>query len=286
VSELQRNGSRLKAPRRLTFDNRDNYPSNWAQDGKSIFFHSERNGKLQVFRQFLNESVPQTIVAGAENDHDAQSSPDGAWILYWESFPNKSDVAPSPTRLMRIPAKGGAPEVVLESPPGARFTCPQRLINAPCALSLVEGKDLVFYLLDPVRGKGRQLGKIEAQTKNLYGWDLSPDGSRLAVVDYGHEGRIEVLTLSDGVWNEIPVGAAGGLLQKIGWAADGKGFFVTAWFPDSFSLLHVTTAGKIESLLHNGHTQWICCPVPSPDGKYLAFRALTFDSNVWMIDDF
>ncbi len=55
---------------------------------------------------------------------------------------------------------------------------------------------------------------------------------------------------------------------------------------DSFSLLHVTTAGKIESLLHNGHTQWICCPLPSPDGKSLAFRALTFDSNVWMIDDF
>ena len=286
VSELQKNGSRLKAPRRLTFDNRDNYPSNWAQDGKAIFFHSERNGKLQIFRQPLNESVPQTIVAGAENDHDAALSPDGSWVLYWESLPNKSDVAPLPTRLMRIPAKGGAPEVVLESPPGARFTCPQRLLNASCALSLVEGKDLTFYLLDPVRGKGRQLGKIEAQTKNLYGWDLSPDGSRLAVVDYGHEGRIEVLTLSDGAWKEIPVGAAGGLLQKIAWAADGGGFFVTAWFPDSFSLLHVTTAGKIELLLHNGHTQWICCPLPSPDGKSLAFRALTFDSNVWMIDDF
>jgi len=25
---------------------------------------------------------------------------------------------------------------------------------------------------------------------------------------------------------------------------------------------------------------------PSPDGKYLAFRALTFDSNVWVIDNF
>jgi len=27
-------------------------------------------------------------------------------------------------------------------------------------------------------------------------------------------------------------------------------------------------------------------PKWSPDGKYLAFRALTFDSNVWVIDNF
>jgi len=286
VGELQGNGSRLKAPRRLTFDNRDNYPSSWAADGQAIFFHSERNGRLQVFRQTLTESVPQTIAAGAENDHDATSSPDGSWILYWESPPSTSGAPLSRKRLMRISATGGAPEAVLESPPGAQFACPRRLSNAPCVLSFVEGKNLVFYGLDPVRGKGRELGKVEAQTKNLYGWDVSADGSRVAVVDYGHEGKIEILTLSDGAWHEVPVGATGGLFQKIAWAADGKGLFVTAWFPDSFSLLHVTAGGKVDSLLRNGHTQWICCPVPSPDGKYLAFRALTFDSNVWVIDNF
>jgi len=58
-----------------------------------------------------------------------------------------------------------------------------------------------------------------------------------------------------------------------------KGLFCDLLVSRLLQPVAVTTAGKIESLLHNSHTQWIFCPVPSPDGKYLAFRALTFDSN-------
>jgi len=38
--------------------------------------------------------------------------------------------------------------------------------------------------------------------------------------------------------------------------------------------------------LQNGHRQWLENPLPSPDGKYLAFQGQTWDSNVWLIDNF
>jgi hypothetical protein len=51
-------------------------------------------------------------------------------------------------------------------------------------------------------------------------------------------------------------------------------------------LLHVTLAGKVQPLLRNGHRQWMISPLPSPDGKWLAFQAQTYDSNVWLLGNF
>ncbi len=119
------------------------------------------------------------------------------------------------------------------------------------------------------------------------GWGLSPDGSSIALVDADkYEGRVELLTLADGTWRELSVEPRGEPLQSVAWAADGKSFFATTYAPDSYKLLHITLAGNAHSLLHNDGRQWMVSPLPSPDGKYLAFRAETSNSNVWMIDNF
>jgi Tol biopolymer transport system component len=101
-----------------------------------------------------------------------------------------------------------------------------------------------------------------------------------------HKGRIEVLSLSDRAWHEISVEAGWGELQDLNWAADGKGFFVTSLLPDSFNLLYVTLAGKAKPLVRNGHRQWMVNPWASPDGKWLAYQAQTWDSNVWLLEGF
>jgi Tol biopolymer transport system component len=116
---------------------------------------------------------------------------------------------------------------------------------------------------------------------------VSLDGSRLVLVDrHKYHARIEALTLRDRAWHELSLEPGWGELQSITWAADGKGFLATSWTPDSFNLLHVTLAGKVNPLLRNGHRQWMVNPLPSPDGKYLAFRAQTFDRNVWLLEGF
>ncbi|HUD98748.1 MAG TPA: hypothetical protein VMR62_04190 [Bryobacteraceae bacterium] len=53
----------------------------------------------------------------------------------------------------------------------------------------------------------------------------------------------------------------------------------------TLDLLHVTTAGKVNVLSHNDRAQWPAWPVPSPDGKYLAFQAQTYDFNAWMMEN-
>ncbi|MFZ1134517.1 MAG: hypothetical protein WAN69_06205, partial [Candidatus Korobacteraceae bacterium] len=116
---------------------------------------------------------------------------------------------------------------------------------------------------------------------------VSLDGSRLALVDqekYG--GTIEALTIQDGAWREVSLKPSGERLTSVGWAADGKGFYVTGYGLNSYDLLHVTPAGKTQPLMRTGRRQWFVLPRPSPDGKHLAFDTQTFDSNVWIIDSF
>jgi Tol biopolymer transport system component len=147
-------------------------------------------------------------------------------------------------------------------------------------LSQKQGRDRLFYALDPVRGKGRLLGKTDRWAPRLlsWAWDVSPDGSRLAVVGPGNNIRI----LADGAWHEIAVAAHWGT-DYIAWAADGEGFFVTSYKLD---LLHIATSGKVSVLTHNDRAQWPAEPVPSPDGKYLAFQSQTNDFNAWLMEHF
>jgi len=288
VGELGPDGAGMKTPRRFTLDNRGSSPQSWTRDSQAILFDSSRNGRLQIFRQGLHANIAEAIVQGTENYGGERVSPDGAWVLYKEQARTEPGAPSSPYRLMRRPVGGGSPEMVLEAPAaaGLSYCCPVRP-GSPCVLGQQEGKDLVFYLLDPVRGKGSQVGKIETRGPESTFWNISPDGARLAGVDgRKYEGKIKVLTLSDHAWHEVSVEPEWSDLQSIAWAMDGKGFFATVWRPGSFNLVYITSAGKVKPLLRGGHRQYLINPLPSPDGRYLAFQAQTWDSNVWMLENF
>jgi serine/threonine protein kinase/Tol biopolymer transport system component len=288
LGELGPGSASMKASRRLTLDNRGSYLNAWTRDSQAILFASARNGSWETFKQSLNQNVAEVVIAGTSG---VQMSPDGNWFLYWRSeSTSDADGTPSNSvRLMRRATNGGSTETVHEFPAAevGNFKCssnPQA--SAPCVLGLRKGKDLVFYSLDPLVGIGNWLGKIEV-TGPLMGWDVSPDGSRLALVDrYKYGGRIEVMTLLDAAWHEVSLTSQGENLEGVAWAADGKGFFVTSTGADSnsYDLLHVALGGKVQPLLGRRKFHWD--PIPSPDGRYLAFSAQSWDSNVWVIDNF
>jgi eukaryotic-like serine/threonine-protein kinase len=285
VGDIAPGGLSIKPARRFSLDSRGSYANSWTRDSKAIILHSARSGKSEIFKQGLNEHVAEPVARSSVDCDIPVLSPEGSWILYRESTPAPPGAARSVSRLMRRPAAGGSPEMVLEEP-GDRwwyYRCPLKPA-ASCVLSRYEGKDFVFYALDPVRGIGKQLGKIEVSPSLAAMWDISPDGSRVALVG-GYDmdvGKIEVLTFGDRDWHEVPVDPGWGILQSISWTVDGKGFFVTGWPP---SLLHVTATGKVSPLLRNT-AQWMWGPLPSPDGKHLAFMANTYDANVWMLENF
>jgi len=44
---------------------------------------------------------------------------------------------------------------------------------------------------------------------------------------------------------------------------------------ESFNLIHVSLTGKVQILLNSARRQQMFLPLPSTDGKYLAFQAIT-----------
>jgi Tol biopolymer transport system component len=284
VGELGRGGRSLQGARRLTLDDRDSKLSGWTRDSKAVIFSSSRNGRSEIFRQAVYETVPELLVSSSANAWSARPSADGAWLLYWEQDQERPGTPPNPdgapARIMRRPSAGGPAEMVLQSPAGSQdLSCPL-VPGPPCAFMLKEAKQVAFYSFDPVRGLGGRIGQIDGASD----WDLSPDGTRIAVVN--NRDRVKLLTLSDRTWHEIPADPPGGRFTSINWASDGRGVFVVSSLPDSTNLLHVTTAGKVDRLLNRGADNKILGPLPSPDGKYLAFGAQGVDSNLWMIENF
>ena len=283
----------LKAPRRFTLDNRDSLPELWTRDSQSILFVSDRNGKDELFQQPLKDSVPQKMESSGTYDigYGNALTPDGKWLLFWENPPGSSGMqSPLPVRLMRQQIGGGPVEQVLEMPYdkglNASLRCPVKT-GIHCVLQMLGGKngdDILFYTVDPIRGKGDLLGSIQIPDLHVVGWSLSPDGSEISVL--GHKDRIDILDLYTRAWHDINVQPGWGDFQSVAWDAEEQGFFLTTVLPQSFNLIHVGINGKVQPLLNNAHRQWFFQPLPSPNGRYLAFQAQTTDSNVWLLENF
>lgn len=190
---------------------------------------------------------------------------------------------------MRRLLSGGPSQKILELSSGQLqdlYCSSNPKASVPCALGLHEGKYLAFYSLDPLQGKGKRLGQIEVVGRRVE-WRISADASHLALADQDKYGPcIEVMAIADGHWRELCADPAVGHFQSVSWTADGKGFFASSITPDGYSVLHVTAGGKASLLYHTpGRRQFIRALLASPDGKYLAFGAHTWDGNVWVIEN-
>jgi DNA-binding winged helix-turn-helix (wHTH) protein/Tol biopolymer transport system component len=276
---------RLENPRRLTFNDRDDFASDWTPDSHYVLFASNRNGSMDIFRQGVGERTAEALIAGPEDKLSLHLSPDGQWLMYF-AFPGGYAAAKAPL-LMRVPLSGGPPQLVFKARPGSDFRC----LKAPttmCVLSEWENKQLVFYALDPTRGKGQELASQEiASGPEIVesNWDLSPDGSRIALaIPEGPPARIRILSLASGTLQDIRV-TGWSAFQSMEWAADGKGWFVASRSAAANTLLFVDPQGHAYPLRQTagGYDTYA---IPSPDGHRLAFLEYTTADNAWMIENF
>jgi DNA-binding winged helix-turn-helix (wHTH) protein/Tol biopolymer transport system component len=276
---------RLKNTRRLTFNDRDDFASDWTPDSHYVLFASNRNGSMDIFRQGVDEQTAEALVTGPEDKLSLHLSPDGQWLMYL-AFSGGYSAMKAPL-LMRAPLAGGPPQLVFKAPSASDFRC----LKAPatmCVLSEWENKQLVFYALDPIRGRGQELARQEMALGPEIAesnWDLSPDGSRIALaMPEGPPARIRILSLAGGTLQDIHV-TGWSAFQSMEWAADGKGWFVASRSAATNTLLFIDPQGHAYPLRQTagGYDTYA---IPSPDGHRLAFLEYTTANNAWMIENF
>ena len=272
---------RFTRVRRLTFTDTDEYPHSWTPDGRSLIFESNRNGHFDLFLQDIDQTDARPLLASDDSKVLAHVSPDGKWILYNQQ--GKTSI----WELMRIPLEGGPAEVILPDVGlQGEYTCAPHSAGR-CVLRTVQGKAYVFWELNPLRGKGRELARTAWTPAVVADWDVSPDGSRIAIpIHDPRNARIKIVPLDarggpgertiaiDGVKN----------LSGVAWAADGRGWYVSAVGDGRGLLYYVDLDGRLLTNLMESMT--VTFAVPSPDGRHVAFADWTVSANVWSVHGF
>jgi eukaryotic-like serine/threonine-protein kinase len=287
VSDLEAGGARLKTPpRRLTLDERKDWATAWTPDSKAVLFNSDRSGNYDIYTQALDQESAEPFVATPQVDAGAGLSADGAWIVY-ASFAKAEDAFTSaPVQLRRVPVSGGSSQLVLTAHGFYDNPC----ARAPATLCLVaerpeDQKQLVFTAFDPLKGRGREVTRIATDPGRDYVWDLSPDGSQIAMSFPAGENRIRLLPLGGGEPRDLVVKGWSGFGGGLAWSPDGKGFYVGSSSPRGATLLYIDLKGQ-PSVMWVLKGSVLTFGVPSPDGRHLAIEGYTVDSNVWMLENF
>ncbi len=282
VGKLSDRGRRLLPPERLTLsDARDSAPA-WSHDGQEILFHSDRSGNQDILSQRVQRSQATPLVAGPAVEVAPGLSPDGRWILYWQMPPTGAE-GTEPWRLMRAPKEGGPAETVLETAltSGRPSFCCTAEAAGTCLLAERKGGLLVFSLFSPETGRGLQLATVPVSGGEppVAWWDLSPDGEQVALLS--PEGRVRVMNLEGTLEADFILTGAGGF-ERLTWAADGEGFFVSGRDPGAI-LLHSDLKGATVTLWETTRTRFLETSA-SPDGAHLAVAVESLDSDIWLVE--
>lgn len=287
VTELNEQGTRLTEPRRLTLDEREDYPYAWTPDSKTVVFTSDRDGVFHIFKQAADQATPELLVGGKEQLGIPRLAPDSASVLYLIT-PKLGEAARN-VRVMRVPLAGGPPEFVLDAPGISNHQC-ARLPATLCIFSEVGDTEERFFSFDPVKGQPQELVKARTQSSSYYdfNWSLSPDGRTLVMakktVAQG-DPTLRLLSLVDYTERTIPVPGWSGICC-FDWAADGKNLWVSVFTnAGKRALLKVDPRGNVKPVLEE-NKMMLGWAIPSPDGRRLAIWEASGSSNVWMLENF
>ena len=293
LTEVDHRNKQLSTPRRLTLDERDDWPTAWTADGKSVVFVSDRDGPMQIYRQAIAETQPELLVGGSNNiTLWPLSSPDGLSVLY--GFGPKPGEPPDNSHLMRVPIAGGPSQPLFEVTACTLSMC-ARLPSTVCVYDQLEHASPYhrFFTFDPSGTKGKEIliGTMKNQN-GMNNWALSPNGKY--IVTHKSENpydppSLRIFNLSTGATQDILVPEAGLIFGMI-WAADGKSLWLGAfmgrgaWGTRS-GILNVDLTGKVRVLLKSFNPE-ILYAMPSSDGRRLALAGQSHTSNVWLLENF
>ncbi len=303
VADLEPDGTRIGTPRQLTPTKSANYPSAWTADSSAVVFNSKGHGHYGIYQQFLNRDSAEPVVetlpgyrayVGLKDVALPKISPDGKWVLYTtrDTLPVLSGLS-GWTKLMRVLVSGGLPEVVMTGD----FYGPPSCTHVPASLCVIAipTKDqtaLIFTAFDPQTGQNHELARmhadlagfaVDSNSRDQFAWSLSPEGRRIAFLDKSG-GPIRIMSLDGKPEQEVKV-AGWHMLDSVNWTTNGKGLYVSGHTLRGSVLLYTDLRGNPQVLwIQEGGYETYA--IPSPDGRHLAIKSWTLDSNIWMMENF
>jgi DNA-binding winged helix-turn-helix (wHTH) protein/Tol biopolymer transport system component len=272
---------------RLTHHTGTSYPTSWNPEGDEVLFDNGDAGPSVIAAQKIDTATVR-VLSDTNLDATGQFSPDGKWVLFLH-FRTTPKLVQSIESIERVPAAGGKPERLFVPGEIEEFHC-SNASTGICVVRETVGKNqLVYYELDPIHGRGRELARTPWQPNVLGDWSLSPDGTTVAMANHDPAHPcIQIVHLATQQPNgqqpatqtsEIPVTGYGTVLEPT-WAPNGKDFFVETHTDTGYNLLYLDHEGHITTLRQSSDLIWA---VPSRDGKRLAFPGLTpMNRNVWV----
>ena len=277
LTELDSVTGRFKSPKRLTLDANPSVVTAWTADSRALVFSSSRSGTYKLFRQAIDQAVPEVLVEG-RNIFQPRLSPDGTQVLYLAGYDPETPA--KPVSVMAVPVTGGPPRVVLQTPYIGDIQCARSPSKICLLVSTTNDRALAF---DPDDGKLWPFPAFQGSVAE--NWSLSPDGSQLALVYRGSKHRITSVTVRDNSSRDVELRET--LAGGIDWAADGRSIFVTARSANgSPVVLDVELSGSYRVMLEGDRATQYWWVLPSPDGRYWALQGVAGESNVLMVENF
>ena len=252
------------AEQRITATEGVNIPAGFAPDG-SLLYVSDRIGRAGLYIQPMESEAGRLLTDDAGITGHARLTPDGAAIL----FTVAPSLLSSSHRIMRMSLSGGAPQEVLS---GHFLDGGARCAVAPAMLCAIaerhdDGKHVMFSAFNPISGRGRELARVNGEDFRELRWDLSPDGTRIAVAD-ARGSQIRILLLGGPAAEHIRVSDAYGLGQ-VSFTSDSRGVIVPRTNGDGTSLLSISLRGDAH-LLWEQPGATAMAGLASPDGQSVA----------------
>jgi Tol biopolymer transport system component/DNA-binding winged helix-turn-helix (wHTH) protein len=287
LADLKSGELKVSTPRRLTLDDRADFPYGWTADSKTVIFISDRDGPYHIFKQDISRNEPELLVGGTEDTTEPRLSPDGTTVLFVRK--QTSGTAVKNDELMRVPLAGGPPQLLLEGQNISNHQC-ARLPSRVCIYSQIADGEQSFYSYDPITGEHSEItaAKIKNADPYAFNWSLSPDGKLLASAKKMGPQKdlsIRLLSIPDGTEHALQVQAWAGI-GSLDWASDGKSLWAMAYTTkDTWALLNVSLQGTVKTVLEEKNLR-LGWAIPSPDGKRLALWEANGNANVWMLENF
>jgi eukaryotic-like serine/threonine-protein kinase len=281
IGQLEANGTRMKTPRRLTLDERNDIPGPWMPDSKAVIFSSDRNGNYDIFKQAIDQLTAEPLVTGPDDKFPRAVTPDGLWLFY---AAQKSGDNSAPWKLMRVPMSGGSPELVFDA--GAddvEIACAKRPPSGLCVLEKAYRHEQrrVFSAYDLATNQSREFAHVE----HAGDWDIFHDGSGIAVlINEQSKSKIRILRRSGETEREFTVDRSE--ISVVHCSADGKGLYLVGTPQAGVTAIYYTDLRGQSRVLWQEKGNFSGAVWASPDGRYLSLTGMTGISDAWLVENF